>query len=664
MQLLAIPIFIIFSTLPGAWVAYGFPLQALRWPARLALGGALSPVVLAAQMMVLKAFGLPFTIIPTILLLINLPVIYFIWRSISQTQNAGEQPQRTQTQVGERVVLYGGGLFFAILALYLWLPWQFIQNLRPFAWHALWHTDISYALTRNTFLPEEPELAGLTLAYGWVGHAYWSIIGWSTNLPPTITYALSNGIWLLFTFLLVYELGITGLRLQRPTALLGVGLTFLGTNVIGALAWTVKRDWHWQQQYLGDIRYTPLLGKYLGFETMPFAFALLIAVALLCTLALRYHLPRLAAPLGITLTALGLIYPILFPVGCLLVGGLWLLLIIRLDPATPQYRWREVLWIAAGVGASVFIAFAFLTLVTQDRSNGAVSLTALAEMKPKFLHLVSALLLFVPAALAILLGLFKRSGPVLLLTAVGLGSMALYVVTSLDNLEYKYMLAVTIVAAPLAASGIEWFLLRWPKVQWGLAFATTITLVFIHQTLMFSVGAQIPENLVHAPMLQEDTFWVSLAPSEENAAWTTAVRTQTTENTVVVTQNSAIHISSFVARPLYAPSDIDGTESSGYSVDNRFNLLTWRGYPAQLYEERLAVVKTVYSATSTPELQAALTTLLLLNRPVAIDFARNIPMLQWLRDEGIGSELFADDTHVVWLLQPLTSNGENQHAAK
>lgn len=653
-QFLAIPMFVIFTLLPGAWVVCGFRLNALRWPARLALSGALSPVILAVQMLVLKAVGIPFAYIPWLLLVGNLPVLALVARAVDE-----EQPESKPRSSG---ALIGIGLFFGILVLYLLVPWQLVQNLRPFAWHALWHTDITYALTRDTLLPEEPELAGLTLAYGWVGHVYWSVLGWSANLPPTITYAVSNLIWLLFTAILAYELAISGLRLGRPAALISVGLTCLGTNAIGAAAWTLQRDWHWRSEYLGDIRYTPLLSKYLGFETMPFAFALLLAVALLSVIALQQPVRQLVAPLAITLTGLGLIYPILLPVGCFLAGLLWLLLVTRLDQQTTLYPWRTLLWVAAGVGASVFLSFAFLALVTQDRSTSAVHLSTAEAMRPKFFHLVSALLLFVPALLPLGSALVKRTAPVLLFVGAGLGAMALYVVADLDKLEYKYMLAATIVLAPVAAAGVEWVFYRLPKLQWGLAFAGVIGLFVIHQTLMLRVGAQIPENLVHAPPLREDRFWVGLGAADTNADWTTAVRLLSPADTILVIDKSTIHISAFAGRSLYAPSDSDGTATTGYSVDNRFNLLIWRGYPVELYEDRRAVVETIYTTTSVTAMRAAVASLLALQRPVAIHFTPDIPMVQWLHTEGIGTEFFADDSQIVWLLEPHDLDGASQQA--
>ena len=651
-QLLAIPIMLSFSLLPGAWIAYGFPLPAIRWPARLALSGALSPVVLAVQMLLCKAISMPFTVIPPLLLLLNLPALWFCWRR-RPTAAAGQQ---------NPVAWLAGGAVCGSFVLYLLTPWYFVTNLRPFAWHALWHTDITYALTRNRLLPEEPELAGLTLAYGWIGHVYWSVVGWSANLPPTLLYASSNLLWLLFTCMLTYEVARMGLGLGRTASWLSVGLTGLGTNVVGALAWLSVHDWHWQQEYLGDVRYTPLLNKFLGFETMPFAFALLLAVALLSSIAWQQVTTLWAATLTLSLTGLGMIYPLLFPVGVLVAGVRWLLLASSSCRSTQRDSRRAVGWLATGLVASGLLTLLFLMLVTQDRSADTLRLTPLHAMKAKCWQLLSALLCFAPAAVLLIRGAVKRTSVVISLSAAGLGAMALYVAVDLDKLEYKYMLAATILVAPLAAAGVEQLLRRWPSVQWGITFATILAFMLLHQLLLLRVGAQIPPNLVHGPQINEQSFWLSLAPSEADAGWTTAIRTQTPADTIVVTQGSRLHVSTFVARALYVPSDVDGEQSSGYSVNNRFNLLTWRGYPTSLYETRLAVVQTLYHATASAEIRMALLALLALHRPVAIHVASDAFLVQWLQAEGLGQVLFADATQMVWLLSPDALASETHNA--
>ena len=639
-------IILFFTIVPGSWFICPLALNELRLHIRFALAAALSPAVLALQFLALKWVGIGFEFVPTALVLLNLPALFFILRALWQANRL----HSTGPQSNAAVV--GGTLFFALLTSYLVIPWRLIPNLRPFAWHALWHTDITYTLMRPSLLPEEPELAGMRLAYGWVGHVYWAVVGWLTNLPPTITYAISNVIWLLVALLLIYELCVKGLKLQPALAWLGSGMLFVGTNIVGVVLWSYARDWHWHREYLGDLRYTPLLSKYIGFETMPFAFALLIGTVLLCVLALQQRLPRLPLLLGALLTALGLIYPLLLPAAGLVAGIMWLLLVTRFHSEKVRYEWRTLLGIAIAALASMAIAYLFLTLVTADSANQPIHLTVRTLMREKGMQSIVALLLFAPALLYLATTLPRRAGPAILLTGATLGLVLLYVVADLEGLEYKYILAASIVAAPLAAAGIG-RLLRAPALRWGTAFGVTALLIGANQLFMLRIGAQVPSNLANAPHIDESAFQLRLDVTQAEANWVEAIRAQTADDTIVVTNGSRIHLGPFVDRSLYIPSDILGEATTGYSVDNRYNLLTWRGYPANLYEARVAVVAALYGEQ--PAAWAdALQQLMTLGRPLALHFNADAAQLDWLRNTATGEELFADQQHVVWLLTPGT----------
>ncbi len=650
--LIAAVIILFFTIVPGSWLIFNLGLKDLALHIRLALAAALSPAVLALQFLAVKWLGIPFDVVPATLLLINLPALFFIARALPRPS----WPRNN-------AVVLGGTLCFGLLTSYLVIPWRLVPNLRPFAWHALWHTDITYTLMRPTLLPEEPELAGMRLAYGWVGHVYWAVVGWLTNLPPTLTYAISNVIWLLVALLLIYELCVKGLKLQPVLAWLSSGLLFVGTNIVGVVLWSYARDWHWQRTYLGDLRYTPLLSKYIGFETMPFAFALFIGTVLICVLALQQRLPRLPWLLGALLTALGLIYPLLLPAAGLVAGIMWLLLVTRLDRASMGYGWRTLFAVAVAALSSMVIAYLFLTLITADSANQPIHLTALALMREKSVQSVVALLLFAPALLYLATALPRRSGPAILLTVSTLGLMSLYIVADLEGLEYKFILAATIVAAPLAAAGIGQ-LLRTPLLRWATAFGVTVLLIAANQFFMLRVGAQVPSNLANAPVMDESAFQLRLAATQTEAAWVEAIRTATPADTVVVTDGSLIHLGPFVDRALYLPSDRQGETTTGYSVDNRYNLLTWRGYSTSLYDERVATVATLYGAQP-PAWAEALQQLMTLGRPLALHFDAAAPQLAWLRQEvSMGQELFANDRDVIWLLLPATVAEEGNGYAK
>ncbi|MCX6043824.1 MAG: hypothetical protein NT075_01830 [Chloroflexi bacterium] len=647
---MTILIFSLMTLLPGAWLAFGLPLGELSWKVRLALGAALSPAILGLQLLALKFGGLSFNQAALVILIGNLPALILILRRLPSWKTLHWSP----------TFLAGGALLLMLIG-YIVIPWATIQNYRPFAWHALWHTDIVYSLTRTTIAPEEPELAGLTLDYGWLGHAYWAIVGWGSNLPPTITYAISNLIWLLIAFLLAYELIRRGLGLQSSAAYLGVGLLFLGTNMTGVILWLLAHDMYRWQFYLGDIRYTPFLSKYLGFETMPFGFALTIGLALICLLGLRQPIKWLPGILTSLLTALGLIYPILFPIGCLLTGGMLLLFVTKLAPNLPAYTRRQLLWMGVGIGFSIASFIGFMLFVTQDRTESMVHLSTRHEMLAKSFHVLSALAPLGLVALPYTLKyLWQRQGPVLLLTATALGLMAMYVIFDLAALEYKYILGATIMLAPLSAAGLDQLFFQKRRLRWAWTLAIPLALAVMNQALMYQTGAQLPDNRVNAPAINEQAFWLQLAPSEPDAAWTTAVRTETPLDTILVTNNSQIHLGPFVARALYLPSDRSGQDTTGYSVDNRFNLLEWRGYPQTLYAQRQQTTATLYDSSDKDQLATVLYTFIALDRPVAFHFADpKAGALLWLRQIGVGKQLFADNKNVVWLIDPKIEIAKN-----
>lgn len=645
---MAILIFCLVTILPGAWLTFGLPLSEFSWKARLALAAALSPAILGAQFIALRFFGLSFETAALLAILINLPSLIFIVRTLRWPLITW--PSAWHLSPTGAV----GSLLFTLLAGYLVVPWTIIQNYRPFAWHALWHSDIVYAFTRHTIAPEEPELAGLTLAYGWIGHVYWGVVGWATNLPPTITYAISNLIWLLIAFILAYELAKRGLGLQSSAALLGVGLMFLGTNVIGAGAWLWAGDTYRWRDYLGDIRYTPFLSKYLGFETMPFAFALVLGLALVCVVALRTKVRWLPVIVTALLTALGLIYPVLFPIGCLLTGGMLGLMAIKLPLELPIYSWRAILLTALGIAISITIFLAFTRFITQAHSAALVQLSTRSEMFAKSLQVISA---FVPLGLVALpfigLWLWRRNAPVLLLATTGVGLLMMYVLFNVRSLEYKFILGATIMLAPFSAATLDWLLFKQTRLRWAWTLVIPLTLAVLQQGVMFRSGAQVPENRVNAPAIDERSFWLALDPAEPDAGWTTAVRNTTPLDTILVSAGSDIHLGPFTDRSFYMPADIDGETTTGYSIDTAYNLLEFRGYPTGIFEQRHRVIQSLYSSNDPIQVVDAAEEILRLNRPVAIHFySGQARISQWLAQAGIGAQIFADDHSIVWFIDP------------
>ena len=627
---------------PGSWLTFGLSLDELNWRTRLALGTALSPVVLAIQLYLLRVVNVDFSTAATVLLFINVLCLIYIWRSL---------PTVRFGQVSS--VFWIGTAICSFLVGLMVVLWTFIPNFRAVSWHALLHTDIVYLITRNPFRLEEPDLANMMLAAPWMDHVYWSISGWLVDLPPTVIYPISNIIWLVIAFVLAYEMAFRGLGLHPSTALLSAGLTFVGTNFVGAMAYLVSG----KSEFLGDIRFTPLLGKYFGFETIPFAFALILGLSLACVLVVERNRKTLWLLPPILLVALGFVYPILFPVGCLLVtvtiALLWM-------PTAGDLRRAQ------GAGTRLAIAFvvvvlvflAYLPTITAARAASTFQFHTIEIFRTNLSRSAAALLTFVALGLPVFSrGAIARQRAVLLLISAGFGSISLYLLFALNNLEYKFILSATLFLAPIAAAGVETLLSGSSRSRWIISVVTPLAFVSFYAYLILKTGVQIPDNLSNTPKMIEDSFWLRLDDNEDDSGWTRAVRTRTPENTILVLFSSRIHVGPFANRALFFPGFGDGDAMAGYSVPKDYYLLGQRGYSRNSFYARSQVIHALYKGNSAPQLAQPIKTLLETGRPIAVRFeSDDTPALTWLRGNNIGSELYLDSRNIVWFIDRSPSN--------
>jgi hypothetical protein len=621
------------TILPGSWLTFGISLDELNWRTRLALGAALSPIVLAIQLYLLRILNVDFAPAVLVILFINLPCLILINRSLPRINFRGFWTAFWVASVS----------LSSLIGLMLTL-WVAIPNFRTVSWHALLHTDIIYLISRNPFLPEEPDMANIALAAPWLDHVYWSITGWLTDWPPTVVYPISNIIWLVITFVLAYELASRGLGLQNSTALISAGLTFVGTNVIGAMSYLVSGKW----EFLGDIRYTPLVGKYFGFETMPFALALIVGLSLVCVLLLERNTKWLWSLAPILLIALGVVYPVLFSVGCLLIA----FTMVLLWKNNSQHGKRIGLLLGVGVVVSLVVFLIYLSTITADRSVSTFQFHTLDTFKTNTRYAAMALLPYLALGSPFIIrGVLVRRGSTILLTLTGLSCIGLYLLVGLSNLEYKFILAATLLLMPLAAGGVEILLWQSTRVRWLLSALTPPVLALFFAFLILKTGVQIPDNLANTPGIIEDSFWLRLDKKESDSGWTEAVRQRTPEDTIVVLHNSRIHIASFANRALFFPGLGDGDAMAGYSVQKDYYLLQQRGYSKVKFDSRSNTVQTLYTPSDVDRVAEAVNALLKLQRPIAIHFTdRYTPSLLWLKKSNIGAELYSDSKNIVWFI--------------
>lgn len=600
---------LVLAVAPGAWVSASA--VGLGGPARLALAAGLSPFVAALELLALRAAGVGFAAAVPMLTVANLPALALLaWRT--RADGAGWLAPGAAA----------GALLFAAVAACVAIPWWWDPVFRHWSWHALLHTDVVYAFARGELVPEDPELAGVTLAYPWLAHAHWALLAWSADVSPTLLYPFVNLLLLGAAGVLCHALA-RALGASVPGALATCGVLALGTNPVGLVGWSLvpPNDNGLWWALAGDLRYAPFVVKFVTCEIMPIGLVLVAGLALLCVRGVppEGRAARRLAP--VVLAALGGTYPNLFPAGAVLLGALGLVLLVR------QWRGRGALpareWaVLAALGAiALAVGVGFVAVYTLDRTTGALELSGVLSAGKKAVAATLALSPFAWAA-----SWAWRTQPregtgrdALALLALGAaGAVALNLALRIGGLnEYKFLYVAGLCLAPAAVVGVERRWLRTPRSRWPVVAVLPALLALV--MVSYSV-LRIPHGGSAPLPAREDGFWLELAPEVREAGWTRAVRTRTPPDTLLVVMHPDFHVSAFAARTLWVPSERDAPHF-GYNIPARFNMVVERGYGAERYDERIAQLERLYAADSPAALDAALAPLRAAGRPVAVVFA-------------------------------------------
>lgn len=623
--------------LPGAWLAFGLPLRRLSFPGRLAVSGVLSPVVVAAEFYLLRLEGVSFAETAWSLALLNAGSIWLLIRGW----------QRLQARLSSFVLFAAA---YLILAGCVSVPWLFSKDIRMFTGHPLMHAGILYQFPGGALVPEEPELAGVRLIYPWLGHVYWAVVGWVTNLPPTWLYILTNLVWLFWICILFYEIcRVLGASpFSSRIALLWLGL---GTNVLGSLIWSAKLSFFGQwMRFPGDVRFSPFVRQFIVFEVMPFALGLFAALILVSLWALRERQRPWLVATAVLLGGIGLIYPVLIPAALSFCGVLLLLFWWHGRSQQLPNGDRSSILLFAMIGGAAALALGNAHLLLQGRSTAAVTLTA--GLRPFLGKLLGAILALGPFLLAgWTLARRRLPGPEIALLLIGsLPSVLLWLVfqVSAGHNEYKFIFCAALGLAPLLALAVD----RWVPQKVSPTFVLLVTLLLIVPALPTLYVQQGMYGFPFFPQVKEEGFFFRLGPSQPEAEWTDAIRARTPPNTVIVLSTSEIFVPGLVGRSVWAPPE-QPWPLAGYWAESRFTLLHERGYPATLLDAREAVLHSLYQCGGTCNPAAILAQLKALKRPLAIVFPprEGQDFLAWLADERQGRLLYRDARGtIVWLL--------------
>src|SRR5271166_6279409 len=65
---------------PGAWITFGLALNGIPFWARLFTGAMLSPLIVCGEFYAIRLTGIPFGPTAVVLVMLNLPATYLIWK--------------------------------------------------------------------------------------------------------------------------------------------------------------------------------------------------------------------------------------------------------------------------------------------------------------------------------------------------------------------------------------------------------------------------------------------------------------------------------------------------------------------------------------------------------------------------------------------------------
>ena len=637
---------LVLVVLPGAWVTFGLPLAGIPFWARLLTGMALAPLIVCLQFYTVRVLGVSFEFSVYLLLLVNLPPAYFIWKHCDELSIPDLRSM--------------GGWILVLLLPMAFLGLQFFDpQIRMLTGHAWMHTDYIYMLANGDLLLDDPELVGIRLAYPWAEHVHQAMLSYLLGSPPASNYFWTNLLCLLlscgFVAGIVSELGGNRFSKIASAVWLFFGLDFGGYVLQQIVPAAFARDYPiWV-----DWRAVPWLLTFFGFTPMNFALAMFVAIVYLVMRQQRLG-EFTRYPIFVVfllLCEIGIMYPILILPAGAVVGASILAMCFDALASRKQVPYKASL----ALGMIVFIAgcvtLAHLKVLTQDRgSEVMVAFSTMWEMKIKAVAIAAAtfpLLVCLPFVFA---RCRKAARSAIVVLALGaLASVILYVVFDVRNYrnEYKYIFTLAICLAPFPSLALEPLMARLERQAVPVFALITLILAapFAHKVYNFwPFGEQFGDG--NLPVFDARNFDLRLDGSNQLAGLMDAIRQKTPTDSILVLENSKIHFPTLTRRRLFVPPVDRNPLGVHVKADNL--LKKSRGYDAHMIDERRLTLRELFHSDDASKRAQSLAEILKFNRPVAIvlDEQRDAALLDWLITVGIGRSEYNGNGSILWLIKP------------
>jgi hypothetical protein len=629
--------------LPGAWLGFTVPDRDIPWQVKLALSIVLSPAALAVEIVVLSLIGQPFSVAIYVVALLNLFALGVIAFDV---RRVGVRTAEAGTPTGLLAPLW----CFGLLIIPLLAMWLGIPNCRVYTWHNMMQMDACYQIVDLPAIPQEQDLAGVRLNYGWLGLVQFTSVSWLMDCPPTLVFPWLNGLQLLALVVLMYETA-RQFRAQHPIVIAStVAIVLLGTNAVG----NVNALFKGPPFFRGEVRTGPFIAKYCGIDAMDIGLGLVAALVYAITLSTRRTVERIWLFVPILLLAIGLSYPLLLP-SAVLVSCLWgVILTGTLRLSCPRYS-RTTLWLLIfAAGTAVAITALYLRFLSDGRPMHALEFARGGELKTNIKRAFFGIgLMFALACPSILNAWRRRDTPTLLLAVSALLATTLYLATYMpDRVQYKNICVSELCLAPLVSVQLGTWFGGFGRMSIARAMTVAVIVQAIAAACLWFVHR--PRELAWAIPINESSFYVRAAGGSDNA-WLEAIRTETPRDTLLVLPDSRLPVSTLTGRASLVAAQAPGKTRVGHGVDTGVALMQIRGYPSALYHRLSELRQQCYSeradfARLTSVLQA-------FHRPVAVVFENpRASYLAWLQSSNVGISIGQDTNRIIRLLPPAATS--------
>jgi hypothetical protein len=627
--------FLLLALAPGAYITFGLALESLPFWARLFTAGMLSPLVVLFEFYAVRLAGLSPDATPIALVLLNVPALFLIWKS--------RRPARLSR--GQWLLAFSAVIVPTLCMVHTLL----YKDVRIFSPHAWIYSDPIYMLAKGMLIPEDPILAGVRLSYPvWSGLVFQAVESSILASPPMYNFVWVNLVLLILTYGfaigIVKELG--GHMVAQACA--GI-LLLIGTNPVGYILMQINPSRFWWV----DVRFTPWVRKFFIFSTMPIALGMIAAMIYLLVRDRKCEC-RIQMLLAALLTGAGILYPLLFPSACALIGAKMLAVVFEQWRGSSRFRLRPLVpWMGMLLVAAGAVAWQLhFTQIDRSADSASILLTPIRGMLRKTgASIISTLVLLTGFAVVAQRQWRKRPEIVIVLAATAAANYFLYIAADIKYWwnEYKFIFIVAMCLAPFASLAVEHICDNWPRWQARavLGIAGLIVLgAYLH-------GAHRMWHFVKRsdrPVTDVSAFPMRLETADGWGKICESVRTGTPANTVLVSNNEKIYLPTFTWRAMYvSPLDraYDGVTIGMDDLDEGV-----RGNSRRIVEGRRSDLKNLFEGSDPRARDEAFQRIEALGRPIAVILEpRHSALLEWMKSNGKGSAITHQDGLTLWLIE-------------